>query len=112
MLFALFVSLVAAFGPQQAQLFRDLTKQGSGVGPFVTLHDGPIADALAFTTTDRNHIYMDFHRLQLAPHTAYNVMRHEIAHTKGAEHGDGSKEMNYAATVNMNGAVIDDGFLI
>lgn len=112
MQFVLFVSFAAAFGPQQAQLFRDLTKRGSGVNPFVTLHDGPIADSLAFTTSDLSHIYMDFHRLKAAPHTTYNVLQHEIGHTKGAQHGDGSRGMDYAATEMMDGTIVDDGFLI
>ncbi len=108
----IFVSFVCAFDPLQEQLFHQLTAASSGVNPFVTLQAAPIADELAYTTPDRSHIYMDMKRLQSAPHTFYNVLRHEIAHTKGAEHNDGTVEMSYAATIDTNGVVIDDGFLI
>lgn len=108
----LVLSVTCAFNPQQEQLFRGLTATGSGVNSYVALHEAPIAGELAYTSADRSHIYMDAKRMQFTPHTFYNVLQHEIAHTKGAQHGDGTVEMNYAATVDMNGRVVDDGFII
>lgn len=112
MLLFVVLSLTCAFNLQQERLFRGLTGTGTGVNPYVALHEAPIANELAYTSVDRTHIYMDAKRMQFTPHTFYNVLRHEIAHTKGAEHGDGSPEMNYAATEDVNGIVIDDGFLL
>lgn len=106
------VTLAYAFNLQQELLFRGLTGAGTGVNSYVTLHEAPIANQLAYTSADRFHIYMDAKRMQFAPHTFYNVLVHEIAHTKGADHGDGTPEMSYAATVDINGVVIDDGFLL
>lgn len=106
------LSAAVAFNLQQEQLFRHLTGPGSGINPFVTLHDAPIANQIAYTSSDLMHVYVDFRRLAAAPHTTYNVLLHELAHTRGAQHGDGSREMAYAATVNTNGLVVDDGFLL
>lgn len=108
----LLFGLALAYDPQQEQLFRALTGPGSGVHPFVTLHDGAIANEIAFTTQDLTHVYLDFHKLGNTPHTVYNVMRHELAHTRGAVHGDGSKEMNYAVTLDAMGRVVDDAYFL
>lgn len=93
-------------------LFHSLTGPSSGVSPFVALHDTPLANNIAFTTADRNNIYVDFEKLRAAPHTKWNVFRHEIAHTKGANHGDGTPEMAYMVTESQNGVVVDDAFFI
>lgn len=101
----------ALFGDPN-QIFRQLSGPNSGVAPLVMLHGGPMANGIAYTSADRTHIYADFARLQNAPHTTWNVIRHELAHTKGAEHGDGSVEMKYVVTADQSGLVVDDNFFI
>jgi hypothetical protein len=112
----LFLSLVldacSSMSDQDRALFHSLTGPNSGVNAFVALHDTALANNLAFTTADRNNIYMDFEKLRKTPHTKWNILRHEIAHAKGANHGDGSPEMNYVATETMAGDVVDDTFFI
>ncbi len=105
-------SFAVAMALDPNQLFRMLTGPTSGIAPLVAFHDAPIANGIAYTSADRTHIYADFDKLAQAPHATWNVIRHELAHTRGAEHGDGSPEMKYAVTVNQFGVVVDDSFLI
>ncbi len=108
----LLLRLALALNPQQEYLFRQLAGPYSGVNSFVSLHDVPIANEVAYTSADRLHVYIDFRKLMNAPRTTYNVIRHELAHTRGAEHGDGTREMAYTTTVNSGGMVVDDTFLL
>jgi hypothetical protein len=93
-------------------VFRQLTGPGSGVPPLAMLHTGPIANGVAYTDGERTHVYVDAERLRNAPHTTWNVIRHEIAHTKGAQHGDGSVEMKYSVTADPGGFIVDDNFFL
>ncbi len=109
---AALVVCVVGLNLANEMLFRQLTGPSSGVRDLVSLHEAPIANSIAYTSADRDHVYVDFRRLEKAPHTTWNVMRHEIAHTKGAEHGDGSPEMKYVVSVDQRGLVVDDNFFI
>ena len=112
--FLFFTAILLAIGlnDQQLQFIRTLTGPFSGVDPFVTVIDAPIANQVAYTAPDLKRVYVDFSRLGKAPVTAYNVLRHELAHTKGAVHGDGSVEMNYHATRDANNQIVNDLFFV
>lgn len=106
------ILLVIGLTDQQLQFIRALTGPYSGVDSFVTVIDAPIANQVAYTAPDLKRVYVDFARLGQTPVTAYNVLRHELAHTKGAVHGDGSVEMNYHVTQDMNNRIANDQFFI
>lgn len=108
----IFLVILLAFALDPNQVFRQLSRPGSGVPQLATLHDGVIADGIAFTSADLNHVYIDFERLKYAPHTTWNVIRHELGHTKGQQHGDPTAEMRYAVTLDHRGMVVDDGWFI
>lgn len=111
--FILTVALLAVgLTDQQLQFIRTLTGPFSGVDPFVTVVDAPIANQLAYTAPDLKRVYVDFNRLKNTPVTTYNVLKHEMAHTRGAQHGDGSKEMNYHVKQDRDGRIVEDSVFI
>lgn len=80
--------------------------------PYAALIETPLRGPLAYTATDGSRMYVDTDRLVEAPNTLWNVLRHEYAHTQGQKHGDPTSEMQYHATVNPQGVVVDDSFRI
>lgn len=105
-----FSAVLVALGlnDQQYQLVKALMGPLSGIDPFVTVVDAPISGQVAYTSPDLKRVYVDFKRLEQTPKTAWNVMRHEFAHTKGATHGDGSPEMSYAVHTDPWGRITED----
>src|SRR5690348_12207571 len=105
------IASALAISPKYAAVVRDLmTKQQSP--PWVTIQDAVQRDNLAFTSADRQHIYVDFDKFKDAPHTLQTVIKHEIAHAQGRVHNDGSAYMQYHATEDSTGNVIDDASVI
>lgn len=81
--------------------------------PFVALVETPLfGDLVAYTGDDRARIYLDSQQLEEAPNTLWNVLRHEVAHTQGQEHGQNTAEMKYHVTKNPQGRILDDSFRI
>lgn len=83
----------------------------SKMGPFVTVNNAIMSGQLAFTTTDLQRVYVDFEKFKSAPVALSHVIDHELAHTEGAVHGDGSRAMAYHVSVDQQGNVIEDNFL-
>ncbi len=108
-LFALLLCTGAAI---RSDAVRSIMSQDPRLDPFVTVTNGVIAGQLAYTAPDLRRIWVDFTRMAKTPHTLHNVIKHELAHAKGAVHGDGSREMSYAARLFPNGDIIDDNFLL
>ena len=106
------LAAVLGLTPFNELVVRTFMSGGLAGSSFVSVTDAPLAGEYAYTTNDLAHIYVDFTKLQAAPHTTYNVLKHEFAHTRGARHGDGSAEMRYSITKDMFGNVVDDAFLI
>lgn len=114
MLIFYFLLFVMATSDSLAQRYlrRIIRMEGDPVNKYVNLHEGTLAGPLAFTATDLNSIHVDSKRLEEAPNTLWNAIRHEYAHTQGATHNDGSPEMGYVVHQNANGQIIDDDFRI
>lgn len=81
--------------------------------PFAALIETPLfGDLVAYTAEDRSRIYLDSQQLEEAPNTLWNVLRHEVAHTQGQEHGQNTTEMKYYVTKNPQGRILDDTYRI
>lgn len=91
---------------------RDLMKRDPKLDPFVTISNAAISGQLAYTSNDLRRIYVDFLRLAKTPNTLHNVIKHELSHSKGGFHGDGSREMSYSVSTTPNGDIAEDGFLL
>jgi len=90
-------------------LVRDIFRNHPpNTNPFVAVVDSPLYGPLAYTATDKTRVYIDGDRLAATPNTMYNVLRHEIAHSQGQEHGNATVEMRYAARVDQLGRVLED----
>lgn len=58
-------------------------------------------------------IYLNASALRHAPHSFWNVLKHEQFHTLGFTHWQpGIVPMNYMVTTNVDGSVIDDTFVL
>ena len=111
LLLSLIITSVLALQPMYSTVVRDLmTTQQSP--PWVTIQDAVLRDNLAFTSADKQHIYVDFSRFRDAPHTLKSVIKHEIAHTLNHQHHDGSAYMQYHATVDQAGNVVNDASVL
>ena len=95
----------------RADFVRDVAKR-QGVARFTTIQNAILTNDLAFTSADLKHIYIDFERFKDAPRALINTLKHELAHAKGAQHGDGSFYMSYAVTLDGVGNVVDDVFAL
>lgn len=104
--------LAAGITSQQSQIVRGLLREVQQTNPYVAVVDAKLAAQIAYTTSDLKRVYVDFERLERSPHTTWNVLRHEIAHTRGAQHGDGGSVMGYHVNVDGAGDVIDDTFFL
>jgi len=81
--------------------------------PFVALIETPLAHHLvAYTANDQSRIYLDSRQLEQTPNTLWNVLRHEVAHTQGQQHGQNTTEMQYYVTKNPQGTIVEDTFRI
>ena len=105
------ILFVAALSPKNAEIVRDLLRKQNAPA-WVTIQNSLQRDQLAFTSADLKHIYLDFDKFKNAPHTLQNVLKHEIAHSQGAVHNDGSSYMQYTVTENANHEVVDDQWVL
>ncbi len=105
------VVAVCAFSVWQSNLIRD-TMVERGASPFVTVVDGVMGGVLSFTDVERKRIYVDAGQLRTQPNTLSNVITHEIAHSKGGMHGDGTFGMDYHANARIDGTIIEDDDLL
>ncbi len=111
----LLLSLFVVDGFSLAQRFlRRIWREHPPVdNPFVALIETPLhRPGIAYTANDHSRIYLDSQQLEEAPNTMWNVLRHELAHTQGQEHGFNTTEMRYAVTLDARGQVVDDSFRI
>ena len=105
------ILFVAALSPKNAEVVRDLLKKQNAPA-WVTIQNSLQRDQLAFTSADLKHIYVDFDKFKNAPHTLQSVIKHEIAHSNGKIHTDGSPYMQYAVKVDSNNDVVDDSWVL
>ncbi len=105
------ILFVASLSPKNAELVRDLMKK-QNAPEWLTIQNSLQRDKLAFTSADLKHVYVDFARLAQAPHTLQNVIKHEIAHSQGKVHNDGSPYMQYAVKVDSANTVADDQWVL
>ncbi len=80
--------------------------------PLVSVVDAKLFTGLAYTASDLRRVYVDFSRLRKTPNTRLNVLLHELAHTAGATHGDGTSRMAYASRETPTGEVLEDSFVL
>lgn len=111
-LLAIWVGVVGSY-PLAQQLLRQILRQHPPrANPYVGLIETVTGGPLAFTASDGSRMYVDSQRLIQAPNTLWNVLRHEVRHTQGGTHNDGSPEMNYSVTMLPNGAIVNDNYRI
>ena len=111
MLTMLLLVAAAALRPQYAELVRsEMVKQATA--DWVTVQDAVQQKQLAYTSSDLKHVYVDFGRFKNAPQALANTLKHEIAHTRGATHNDGSPYMSYAVTEDRAGNIVDDAYAL
>lgn len=109
--FILFLVCVCS-AAMRGDAVRAIMKKDPRLDPFVTITNGAIAGNLAYTSPDLKRIWIDFTRLTKTPNTLHNVVKHELAHSKGGVHGDGTREMAYSASAFANGDIMEDNFLL
>lgn len=109
-LFVLSITDTSADSLAQRYFRRIIRTSGPPVSTYANLQEGTLAGPLAFTANDLQRIYVDSKRLEGAPNTLWNVLRHEYAHTQGHTHNDGSVEMRYSAKEDSSGNIINDDF--
>jgi hypothetical protein len=103
---------IAALPLAQKYMRRILKTHPPHANQFVALVETPLTNVLAYTADDLTRMYIDTNKFDEAPNSLWNVMRHEIAHTQGEKHEDGTPAMRYSVTVDANGAVVDDKYRI
>lgn len=91
---------------------RETLKTETGLDPFVTVINSAIAGQIAYTHKDLKRIYVDMQRFVKKPKALRNVLRHEMGHTKGGRHGDGTAAMNYHVSVTPQGEIVEDSFVL
>lgn len=110
-LFFFQIVFVAAMNPKYAEPIRDLLiKQNPP--PWITIQDSLQPGQLSFTSADLKNIYIDLEKFKDSPHTLQSVIKHEIAHTQGAVHNDGSPYMEYHVTEDAAGNIVDDAWVL
>ena len=110
MLIKIFFQLLCFFS--DGSLVTDILRAEPGLDPFVTIINSPIAGHVAYTHNDLKRVYIDLSKFKDKPHSLNNVLKHELGHTKGGTHGDGSKVMNYHLSVSPDGQIIEDSFVL
>ena len=104
----LLLPLCLALTPQEDTAIRNAFIATPRVPVFVAVVDARLPSGVAYTSSNLRRIYVDFWRLRFTPNTLQNVLRHELAHTTGAKHGDGSRMMSYAVREDLAGNVLED----
>jgi len=107
MIFGFAFSPAQAFTPIQKNIIRESLIRNNA-GSFVTVIDCVITDQYAYTQLGGNQIYLDSVKFKDAPNTLANTVSHEVSHTQGNQHGDGSYMMNYSITLDQYGKIIND----
>lgn len=107
----LLLASVIAMTQEQRIVARNIMKS-QFVPPWSAVIDSVLYDQLAFANIQESKIYIDAGRLRLTPNSYKNVMLHECRHLLGAMHGDGSLAMNYSATIDIFGNIVNDRFLL
>lgn len=107
-----FIIGVLVSADYQSRKIRELMKQ-SNVDPFVHVIDSVQIGTYAFTKPNLKSVHIDMKRFEGTPNSFINVVNHELAHTKGRIHNNITGDiMNYSLTVDSNGYVVDDKFII
>ena len=107
----LLLTLVTSLTPQQAAIVRQVMR-ARNVPAWSVLIDAVQVDNLAYTDSDLKRIYIDSKRLLHTPHTFANIVAHECGHLTGGHHFDGSFGMQYSATQNAAGEILEDTYLM
>lgn len=69
--------------------------------------------AIGSADVSQGIIYLNGSALRHAPHSFWNVLKHEQFHTLGFTHWQpGIVPMNYMVTTNPQGTVVDDTFVL
>lgn len=76
--------------------------------PWVTVQNAVMQDVPAYTSADLKNVYIDYERFKAAPNALLTTLRHELAHTNGHTHFDGSTYMQYAVSETPDGYIIND----
>lgn len=114
-LFFVFCCFVCVDGLSLAQrvLRRVWRDHPPANNPFVALIETPLhGPTVAYTAADNTRIYLDSQQLEETPNALWNVLRHEVGHTQGQQHGDDTVEMKYHLIKNPQGRVVEDSFRI
>ena len=110
-LFFVQIVFVASLTPQQAAIARQVMRARK-VPAWSVLIDAVQADNIAYADADLKRIYIDATRLRNTPKSFANIVAHECGHLNGGRHFDGSFGMQYSATQNVAGEIVEDNFLI
>lgn len=111
--FVFVIPVLVAGLPLSRRFMRRIMKMyPTTKNPYAALIETPLNGPLAYTATDGSRMYVDTDRLQEAPNTLWNVLRHEYAHTMGQTHDDDTPEMKYAATLDPQGGIVNDDYRI
>lgn len=108
----LIVPLCLALTPQEDASIRSAFLATPTAPVLVAIIDARLPSGVAYTSSDLRRIYVDFWRLRFTPKTRQNVLRHELAHTTGASHGDGSSLMSYAVRQDSAGNILEDSVVL
>lgn len=112
-LFAILISVVAAFTPYQVSIIR--TQQVLHKAPLRSaIVDAVLAQDYAFTDQVKTLTHIDAIRFECCPNTFTNVVTHEIHHQLGRQHTVGIKNdpMSYVLTIQASGEIVEDNFVL
>ena len=110
-LFFVQIVFVASLTPQQAAIARQVMRARKAPA-WSVLIDAVQADNIAYADADLKRIYIDAARLRNTPTTFANIVAHECGHLNGGRHFDGSFGMQYSATQNVAGEIVEDAYLL
>ncbi len=109
----LFVCLIAvAMAQTSPEVVRETLDAEPNLDPFVSVINSAIAGQVAYTHNDLRRIFIDIRRFAKKPIALHNVLKHELSHTKGGRHGDGTAAMNYHVSVTPQGEIVEDSFVL
>lgn len=104
-------AIAAAMSTDQAKICRDTMKTLS-TPPWSVIIDASIGDQISFTDQNKFITYIDSARFINAPNSFQNTICHECSHLLGHQHHDGNICMDYILTINQNGAIFNDPYII